>query len=382
VKTSTQETVIAVVGCGFVADYYMATLARYPWLRVAGVFDIDSKRLDVFSHYYNLRAYADLDCLLADQQVGIVLNLTNPRAHYEVSRRCLNAGKHVYSEKPLAMDYAQAEELVILAEKNQLVISSAPCSMLGNAAQTLWRAVRDDVIGRIRLVYAELDDGMVHKMAYRKWISASGAPWPYKDEFEVGCTLEHAGYYLAWLIAMFGRVERVTACVECLVPDKLPGETMCPADTPDFSVGVLKFESGVVARLSTTIVGPHNHAIQVIGDRGVLELEDCWFYDAKVHVRSLMTIRRKTFLSPIKRKYRVDGAPRVKLADTGGNRMDFAAGVADLAMAVREGRVCRLSPRFSLHVNEVALALQHKNGVYTTSSDFQPVRPMDWTINA
>ena len=372
------DTVIAIVGCGFVADYYMTTLVGYPWIRVAGVFDIDAERLETFTRYYGLSCYQNLDHLLDDQSISIVLNLTNPRAHYEVSRRCLEAGKHVYSEKPLAMDYAQAEELVVLAESRRLVISSAPCSLLGNAAQTLWRAVRDKVVGNVRLVYAELDDGMIHQMQYKKWKSVSGAPWPYKDEFEVGCTLEHTGYYVAWLIAMFGRVESVTAYSACLVPDKLPDEELDPPDTPDFSVGILKFESGVVARLTTTIVGPHNHAIQVIGDQGVLELKDCWFNDAKVYVRRLLTVRRKTFLSPIGLRYKAGKTPAVKLRDTGGNRMDFAAGVADLAESLRQGRDCHLTPRFSLHVNEVALALQRDNGVYLTQSSFEPIHPMDW----
>jgi len=379
-KKAPQETTIAIVGCGFVADYYMATLKRYPWLRVAGVFDIDAKRLDVFCRHYKLFAYASLDALLADSKVSLVINLTNPRAHYEVSRRCLEAGRHVYSEKPLAMAYSQAEELVALSEQKGLLISSAPCSLLGNAAQTLWQAVRENIVGRIRLVYAELDDGMVHLMPYRKWISATGAPWPYKDEFEVGCTLEHAGYYLGWLIAMFGRVERVTACAECLVPDKLPGEAMHPPDTPDFSVGILKFENGVVARLSTTIVAPHNHAIRVIGDRGVLELEECWSNDAKVYARKLITLRRKTFLSPLAMRFKAAGAPRVKSIDTGGNRMDFAAGPAELALSIAERRACRLSPRFSLHVNEVALALQNARGDYLTKSRFDPVDPAAWTF--
>lgn len=377
-----RETVIAIVGCGFVADYYMTTLGNYPWIRVAGVFDTDAKRLDVFTNYYRLPAYRSFDELLGDASVSIVLNLTNPRAHYDVSRHCLEAGKHVYSEKPLAMAYAQAEELVVLAENRGLAISSAPCSLLGNAAQTLWRAVREKVVGNVRLVYAELDDGMVHRMPYRKWKSVSGAPWPYKDEFEVGCTLEHAGYYLAWLIAMFGRVETVTAYSDCLVPDKLPDELLSPPDTPDFSVGLLKFECGVVARLSTTIIGPHNHELKVIGDDGVLEVKDCWFNDAGVYVRKLLTVRRKTFLSPVRLRYLARNEPRVKLKDTGGNRMDFAAGIADMAMAQQEGRDYSLSPRFSLHVNEVALALQHANGVYKTRSGFQPVRPLGWAADA
>lgn len=377
------NTSIAIVGCGFVADFYIATLANYPWLRVAGVFDIDSERLQVVADFYRLPKYESFEQLLEDDSVSIVVNLTNPRAHYEISRRSLEADRHVYSEKPLAMKFSEAEELVELAEAKGLVISSAPCSLLGNAAQTLWRGVRDSVVGKVRLVYAELDDGMVHQMPYRKWKSISGAPWPYKDEFEVGCTLEHAGYYLSWLIAMFGPVETITAFSACLIPDKVKDGLLDPHDTPDFSVGLLKFENGVVARLSTTLVGPHDHGLKIIGEQGIMGIDDCWFNNAKVYVRKFMTIRRKTFLCPIKLTYRVKGALNVNLKKMGGNRMDFAAGLAELAQSVRDGRPCRLSARFSLHVNEVALALQNagtSSNTYVTQSRFDPVQPLNWAI--
>ncbi|MGE5469631.1 MAG: Gfo/Idh/MocA family protein [Bacteroidota bacterium] len=377
-----REVCIGIVGCGFVADYYVTTLANYPWIRVIGVFDIDMLRLNAFAAFHHLHKYDSLDALVEDRRVDIVLNLTNPRAHYEVSRHCLEAGHHVYSEKPLAMTYEEAEQLVTLAETRGLMISSAPCSLFGNAAQTLWHGVRNKLVGDVRLVYAELDDGMIHLMPYRKWRSRSGAPWPYQDEFEVGCTLEHAGYYLSWLIAMFGPVTSLTAYAECLIEGKTPDGQLCPADTPDFSVGILKFENGVVARLTTTIVGPHDHSIRLIGEGGVMEIDDCWFNDANVYYRKLLTIRRKTFLAPIRRKYRLAATPKRKLIDTGGNRMDFAAGVAELAEAIQQERSCRLSSRFSLHVTEVSLALQGSGnapGPYTTRSRFDAIQPMTWT---
>jgi len=265
---------------------------------------------------------------------------------------------------------------VLLAEHLGLLVLSASCSLLGDAAQKLWHAVRHEVTGKVRAVYAELDDGMVHKMPFQKWKSSSGAPWPYKDEFEVGCTLEHAGYYLGWLVAMFGPAKSVTVFSDCLVLDKLAGEQLEPPFTPDFSVGVLKFANGVVARLSTTIIGPHNHSIQIIGDDGVIGLNDCWFNDDKVYVRKLWHIRRKSFLSPFTTRYKVSGLSNRKLKNTGGSRMDFAAGVMEMSASMNEQRQCLLSPRFSLHVNEIALALQGDNGVYEMNSTFDAISPL------
>ena len=208
----------AIVGCGFVADYYLTTLAAYPQLKLIGVTDRDPDRATRFADFHGVPRIGSLDEVLSDDRVQLVLNLTNPRSHYEVSKACLEAGKHVYSEKPLAMKLPEARSLVELAESRDLQLSSAPCSLLGETAQTLWKALRERQVGTVRLVYAEMDDGMVFRMAYRKWKSASGTPWPAKDEFEVGCTFEHAGYYLTWFPAFFGPALKVTAFSACLVP--------------------------------------------------------------------------------------------------------------------------------------------------------------------
>ena len=162
-------------------------------------------RLNAFHEYYGIRRYAALDEILNDSSVEMILNLTNPRSHFELTRACLLAGKHVYSEKPLAISSVQAAELVELAKQQGLRVATAPCSMLGETCQTMWRALKDRMIGPVRLVYASFDDGMVHRMNPTRWRSASGAPWPAKDEFETGCTYEHAAYVLSWLAAFLDR---------------------------------------------------------------------------------------------------------------------------------------------------------------------------------
>ena len=371
---------IAIVGCGYVADYYLKTLKMHPQLKLLGVMDKVSDRATKFSKYYNIgRIYDSLSDLLEDDKVDIVLNLTNPRSHYEVSKACLEAGKHVYSEKPFAMEMGQAKELVDIAEAKGLYLSSAPCSLLSESAQTVWKALRENKVGKVRVVYAEMDDGLVHQMPYQKWLSESGTPWPYKDEFEVGCTLEHAGYYVNWLTAFFGPAETVSAFSSCLIPDKktdLPIEV----DAPDFSVACIKFASGVVARLTCSIVAPHDHSLRIIGDDGILGIDDCWFYGAPVYIRRSLTIGRKRLEGIWKQKYRlVKKAP--KLGYRGAQQMDFCRGVAEMADAIVENRPCRLSSRFSLHNNEIVLAIQNSletGSPYKMTTSFDSVEPMDW----
>ncbi len=216
-RNTLEEQGIVIVGTGFVADLYMRSIMTFPNLKVVKAFDTDPKRLASFCAHWKVLAAKSLEDLLSTEQASLLLNLTNPRAHFEISQRALNAGKHVYSEKPLALNMPDAKVLYELAITKKLLLCSAPCSLLGEAAQTVWRAIRDGEIGKPRLVYAELDDNFIADAPYKKWISESGAPWPFVDEFEVGCTMEHAGYYLTWLIAMFGPVKSVTSFAHGIV---------------------------------------------------------------------------------------------------------------------------------------------------------------------
>jgi predicted dehydrogenase len=373
---------IAIVGTGFVADLYMRSLKSFPHLIVDGAFDIDAARLAAFCRFWNVRAAASLAELLQLPHVVLVLNLTNPRAHFEVSEACLRAGRHVYSEKPLATDMSDARRLRDLAQEAGLMLASAPCSLLGEAAQTLWASVRREDAGRPLLVYAELDDDYIAAAPYRKWFGESGAPWPYRDEFEVGCTLEHAGYYLTWLIAMFGNVKTVVAASANVVPGKLPEDA---ATAPDYSCATLFFESGVVARLTCSIVAPHNHALRVVGDRGVIEIDECWSNGAPVRVRRRHVFRRRLVNSPFARRVRVGTSTDPKVGRRGAASMNFALGPAEMVAALQEGRPCRLGADFALHLNEVTLAIQNAQadtGVQHMTTRCPPVEPLPWTLGS
>jgi predicted dehydrogenase len=372
---------IAIVGCGFVADFYLKTLPLQRELTLVGVMDRDADRASRFSAHYSVPAYPSFEALLEDERVDIVVNLTNPSSHFTVSKACLEAGKHVYSEKPLALRFSEARELVELAESKGLQISSAPCTFLNESAQTMWKALRENRIGTARLVYAEMDDGLVHRTPYRKWVSESGTPWPYKDEFEVGCTIEHAGYAVTWLSGFFGPAQSVTAFSACLIPDK---QTDVPLDvaTPDFSVACVKFRSGVVARLTCSIVAPRNHSLKIFGDEGVLCVDDLWNDRSPVYMKRMITIRRRTILTPWKRKYPLVGRSNPQARYRGAQQRNFCRGIAELATAVRERRSPRLAARYCLHNTEIVLAIQgsvETGAAYAVSSSFDPIEPMPYS---
>lgn len=369
---------LAIIGCGYVADYYLRTLPLHPELTVTGVCDREPARMaNLAANYQVGRQYRHVDDVVADPNVDLVVNLTNPKDHYEVSLAALRAGKHVYSEKPLAMRMDQARELAGLANDAGLQIASAPCSVLGETAQTVWKALREQRVGRVRLVYAEMDDGLVHKMPYTKWLSMTGTPWPFKDEFEVGCTLEHAGYYTTWLTTFFGPAVSVTAFAAPLIPDKGVAVAVI---SPDFSVACITFASGVVARLTCGIVGAHDHSLRIFGDEGTLEVPDSWFYGSPVTVRKSLNVLRKRLEGKLVRKVPLV-RPVEKFDYRGAQQMDFARGIAEVAASVRENRASRLATDFSLHNNELVLAISEAAATsqpYAMTTSFIPPAPMDW----
>ena len=363
---------MAVVGCGYVADFYARNLSVHPDLSIVSAYDSDLARRDAWCSHFKIPAAESLDAILADPTVDMVLNLTNPRSHMEVSSAILRAGKHLYSEKPLGMTLDEAKALVALADAEGVRIGCAPCNMLNDTVRTVAETIRAGTIGKVRLAYANYDDGMIAPAEKPwNWRSESGAPWPAKDEFEIGCTYEHAGYYLTVLSALFGPARTVTAFASTQIHDKgIPVDGMAP----DFSVGCIEYDDGVVARVTAGLVAPVDKSLTIVGDDGVLV------------VRYLRNDRERILVKPRKQGRTLAGivnkvpavlrkiglplgefmlyprsiVPEGKTVSAGKNKpVDFLRGPQDMADAIRENRPHRLSGEFAVHVVEQIEALQY-----------------------
>ena len=380
---------IAILGCGYVANMYRLTLGMHPELVLAGVFDIERSRSETMAQLTKTKAYPSFEALLEDDSTQIVLNLTNPAVHYRTTRALLEAGKHVYSEKPLAMTLHDGQRLVALAEAKGLLLTSAPCTLLNPVAQTLWNALRTQAVGQVRLVHAEMEDGMVSRAPVAKWVNEGGVAWPAVDEFETGCTMEHAAYVLTWLCAMFGPAQKVSAHSAILMPDKIPGLKIRSA--PDYAVAVIQFSSGVVARMTNGIYASHDHRLSFFGDDGVLTVDDPRSDTSHIRLRRYHTLRRRRFLSPVARKLVRLGKAEKIMRYRGSQTRDFCRAVADMARAVRSGGRPYMDARFALHVNELTLACHFGSspeaalaGIsampYTPVTSFDQMEPLPWAL--
>lgn len=381
---------VAIIGCGFVFDIYMRTLSRHPQVEVRGVYDISYERKSAVEKTYDLPVYASLADLLADSSVRLVLNLTSIDSHFEVSRACIEAGKHVYSEKPLTTVKSESYELFRLAHKHSVRLSCAPCNVYSRGIRTLLSAVHRDAIGDVVLVEAELHDNPIHMANFQSVKSPSGAGWPLVDEVLAGCTHEHIAYHLVWICCMLGSAKSAVAFSSEVLPDKLGPDTgLC--GTADYSVLTMGFSGGAAARVTCGVVAPRDHRIKVVGTRGQLTLSGYRMFNEApmLEVFSSKTLNARKFKSvvgnPVLEKLLgVSGSPLPLLGKPqigSANRasedkksalqamkhwlrrrevydQDKWLGVIELINAISKGEDTYLSADFHLHINELTLFAQ------------------------
>jgi predicted dehydrogenase len=402
---------IAFVGCGYVFDIYMRTRWAHPELEICGVFDIDTARSATVSRHYGLHVYPSLEALLGDAQVQIVINLTSIKSHYDTVKRALEAGKHVYAEKPLTTELAETQALFALAQARGLVLTGAPCNLYCDAVSTMWKAVRDGAIGKPVLVYAELDDNPAHLMRLETVQSPTGAPFPYAEELQEGCTVEHVGYHLVWLCAMFGPVLSLSGFSKALVEHKT-ATPLTPPDTPDFSVGCLNFADGVAARVTCSWVAPRDHSFRIVGEQGEIAVDNVFHDQSPVHLerfsrvsltaRKAYTVRTQPLIGglfgiggqrlTLMRRWKSHGVE----AEKGVGRslkhkfiswlrrreiyaQDKLLGIAEMTRAMRDARPQPMPADFQIHLNELTLLIQRSGAegiAMKPTTSFLPFEPL------
>ena len=347
---------IALVGCGNIADRYAGSIVAADGLELVGATDVEPARADALVAEYGGKSFPTLDAVLADDRVETVVNLTVPQAHAEVTAACLEGGRHVHSEKPLALTHAEAQELVGLAARRGIRLSSSPATLLGEAQQTAWKLVREGAVGTVRVAYAEANWDRLER-----W-----HPDP-RSLYAVGPLVDVGVYPLTIVTAMFGPVRRVHAYGTTLEPARvlLDGTAFAP-ESPDFVVAVLDLDDGVVVRLTASFyVGPSKQrGLEFHGDTGSLYMPT-W---AEANSRLELQERGGEYavVQPIRAPF--DG-------------IDWGRPLVDLAAAIDAGRPHRASAEQAAHVVEVLAAAAESlecGGPVDVSSAFARPEPMDW----
>lgn len=352
---------IGIVGTGNIAGGYARDIVTHPEINLVAATDLDPARLQVFAQEHRCRAYATVDDLLGDPAVDIVVNLTVHHAHYEVTRRALEAGRHVYSEKPLALRSGEARELVDLAVSRRLRLGCSPSTILGEAQQTAAAWIRDDRLGLVRAIYADVSWGRIET-----W---HPAPAPFYD---VGAMVDVAVYPLTLATAMIGPARTVRAWGWELLPDRVTLDgTRFRIGSPDFIVATVELEGGAVLRLTASFyVGrpaKEHGAMEFHGDAGSLALGSFQEFHATVEVG-----RYGGTYAPI---------PYVRPPFVG---TAWARGLADMASAIDEDRPHRAGAEQAAHVVDIleaAVTSMAADGrAVEIDSTFPPPAPMPWAL--
>ncbi|WP_256290777.1 aldo/keto reductase [Halobellus inordinatus] len=253
----------AFVGAGAVARKYAAGLAESS-LELAAVCDLDYSRAETLASVHGATPYADVGELLAAESVPLVVNLTSHAAHADVTEHCLRADRHVFSEKPLALDADRAADLVAMAAEREVALGCAPINHRCDAQRHARSLLGDGRFGPIRLGYAHAHVGRV-----TEWHDSPGS------FLAVGPLYDGAVYPLSLLVSWFGPVERVRRADALDVwPDREEREPSRPAHVE----ATVAFESGPVIRLTASLYAPHRsrefNSLELHGDDGSLYLAD------------------------------------------------------------------------------------------------------------
>ena len=349
----------AIIGCGNVAGSYASNIKHYPEIELIGFYDIIPERATQFAEQYGGKAYPSLEELLADAGVELVVNLTIHSAHVEIIRRCLLAGKHVHTEKPMALDGAEARALVALADEQGLRLSSAPITYMGEAQQTAWRCIREGKLGTVRLIYAEVNHGRIEI-----W---HPNPEPF---YQVGVLWDVSVYPLTLLTTFFGPITAVSAFGRVLYPDRVTNEGRpFHISAPDYSVISLELANGAIARLTANFYvrgGKQGSGLEFHGDIGSLYLSNFQQFNASVEYAD----------------YGESYQP-VPLLRPPFEGTEYSRGVQELAIAMQQGRPQRATGAQAAHVIDVLCAIHQsmrEGQRVSVTSTFTPPIPMDWAL--
>lgn len=339
---------VGIIGCGNISTTYFKFAPLFKGIEVRSCADVNAAAAKAKAKEFGVRAESVED-LLAAKDVDVVVNLTIPAVHYDVSRQALDAGKHVYSEKPFVLTVKEGLDLKKRAAKKDLRIGSAPDTFLGGAHQLVRDLIDKGKLGKIT-------GGTCHVM------SRGMEHWhPNPDFFfqpGAGPVLDIGPYYITNLIQLIGPVKSVAALAatprkERVIANGPRNGEKVPVDTPTTIHALLEFESGAVITLGASWdVWDHGHApMELYGESGTVYVPDPNFFGGSVrYTQGTRAVKKlPAWNHPL-------GVPNQK--HSAGIMANYrTAGLADMALAIQSGRPHRCSMELALHAVEVMTSI-------------------------
>jgi len=340
---SSRKIKVGIIGCGNISGVYMKNLKSFEEIDLTACADLDVDRAKAKAAEYGIARGCTVEELLSDEEIEIVVNLTIPAAHAEVSLKALQAGKHVYSEKPLAATLEDGQRILATAEERGLKVGCAPDTFLGAGIQTCRKLILEGAIGE--------------PVAATAFMMARGHEyWHPSPEFYYqaggGPMFDMGPYYLTALVALIGPIREIAGMTSISFPERTihsePKKgTKIQVEVPTHIAGTMRFAGGAVGTIITSFDisgGSSLPNIEIYGSLGTLRVPDPNNFSGNVLIRRA-------------------GSPDwhevpVELPYADNSR---GLGVLDMARAIRSGNRFRASGELAYHV------LEAMHGFYISS---------------
>ncbi|WP_025158066.1 Gfo/Idh/MocA family protein [Leifsonia aquatica] len=354
---------VGVIGAGVISTQYLENLTTFPDLEVRFVADIDQERARAQAEKFGVPGFGTVEELLADDGIEIVVNLTIPKVHVEVALQALAAGKHVWSEKPFALERASGQELLEAAHARGLRVATAPDTFLGAGIQSARRLLESGRIGAPLTALTLMQ-------------SPGPESWHPNPDFlfqeGAGPLFDIGPYYLTALVQLFGPVARVTAVASKSRETRVIGSG--PRAGEEFAVTVpthvsalYQFESGQTAQAIFSFDSKLGRTLfEVAGVDGTLVVPDPNTFEGELLIH---------------------GADGEEAVASTGSTSTRGTGVVELARAIRAGVPERASGEQAFHVLDVMVATIEAgtSGVpveVESTVQVAPALPEDWEPRA
>ena len=354
---------VGLIGCGHIAETYFRAHKYFNNFKIIKCADINKRAAIKCAKTYKIN-FASVNELLKDKNIEIILNLTIPTAHYSVSKKSLLSGKHVYSEKPLAVNFKDGLELVKIARRKKLFIGNAPDTFLGGGNQKARQLLDKKIIGKIKFGTAIF--------AFPGIQSYHPNPEPWFKEKGGGPVIDMGPYYLTALVNLLGPAKFVTSISKNNTKKRIIGigpkkgkkiKVECP--TTYFSTIRFQNETTIRLTLSFDVISHLRNHIELYGERGSMIVPDPNMFGGSVLLSRKLGSKWKNY----KTNKMVLGKINIRTQSSRANESPTNAnyrgvGLAEMIYSIRKKKQHRCNGNLSLHVLNIIEGIHKsaKNG--------------------
>ena len=340
---------IGLIGCGHIAETYFRAHKYFNNFKIIKCADIDKKAAEKCAKTYKIEAVSVND-ILKDKKIDIILNLTIPTAHYLIAKKSLLNGKHVYSEKPLAVDFKDGLELIKISRRKKLFIGNAPDTFLGGGNQKARQLLDKKIIGKIKFGTAIF--------AFPGIQSYHPNPEPWFKKKGGGPVIDMGPYYLTALVNLLGPASYVTSTCNYNTKKRIIGigpkkgkkiNVECP--TTYFST--IRFKNGTIIRLTLSfdVISHLRNHIELYGEKGSMIVPDPNMFGGSVLLSTKLGSKWKNY----KTNKMVLGKINIRTQSSRANESPTNAnyrgvGLAEMIYSIRKKKQHRCNGNLSLHV--------------------------------